>query len=165
MCLSGALAHKDSMGNVEVILPGEVQRMSAGTGVRHSEFNHAADSTTHLLQIWIQPSVAGVTPGYEQKTFPDAVKQGRLCLIASPDGAQGSVSLHADAYVCTPGFLMPGRASSLDITGGRKAYVYLVRGALTVNGRVLTTGDAACSPTRLRSPWATPATPRCWCSI
>lgn len=140
--LEGALAHKDSMGNAASILPGEVQRMSAGTGVRHSEFNHAADATTHLLQIWIQPSVSGVAPGYEQKTFPDAVKQGRLCLIASPDGAQGSVSLHADAYLYA-GLLDAGQSASLAITGGRKAYVYLARGTLSVNDKVLTTGDAA----------------------
>ncbi len=140
--LSGALAHKDSMGNAASILPGEVQRMSAGTGVRHSEFNHAADTTTHLLQIWIQPKVAGVAPGYEQKTFPDAVKRGRLCLVASPDGAQGSVSLHADAHLYA-GLFDTGQTVSLDITSGRKVYVHLVLGTLSVNGRVLTTGDAA----------------------
>ena len=140
--LSGALAHTDSMGNAASILPGEVQRMSAGTGVRHSEFNHAADSTTHLLQIWIQPNVVGVAPGYEQKIFPDAVKQGRLCLVASSDGAQGSVSLHADARLYA-GLFDTGQTVSLDITSGRKVYVHLVRGTLSVNGRVLTTGDAA----------------------
>ena len=95
--LSGELAHKDSMGNVKGIPPGDVQRMSAGTGVQHSEFNHAANQTTHFLQIWIEPNVMGVAPGYEQKTFSEIDKRGALRLVASPDGAQDSVSMHADA--------------------------------------------------------------------
>ncbi|WP_288486073.1 pirin-like bicupin family protein, partial [uncultured Acidovorax sp.] len=97
--LSGELAHKDSMGNVKGIPPGDVQRMSAGTGVMHSEFNHAAGQTTHFLQIWIEPNVRGIAPSYEQKSFADAEKRGKLRLVASPDGAQGSVLIHADAAI------------------------------------------------------------------
>ena len=94
---TGALAHKDSMGNGTTIPPGDVQRMSAGSGVRHSEFNIAPDQATHLFQIWIEPREKGIAPGYEQKSFADAEKRGRLRLIASPDGADGSVTIHADA--------------------------------------------------------------------
>ena len=97
--LSGELAHKDSMGNVKGIPPGDVQRMSAGTGVQHSEFNHAQGQTTHFLQIWITPNVTGIPPGYEQKTFALAEKRGALRLVASPDGAEGSVLIHADAML------------------------------------------------------------------
>ena len=140
--LQGALAHKDSMGNVVSIPPGDVQRMSAGTGVQHSEFNHAPNDTTHLLQIWIAPNVMGVAPSYEQTTFPESAKQGRLCLVASPDGAQGSVRIHADASLYA-GLFEAGQSASLALAAGRKAYVHLVRGALTVNGLVLQTGDAA----------------------
>ena len=140
--LSGALAHKDSMGHVETILPGEVQRMSAGTGVRHSEFNHAPSDTTHLLQIWITPNVLGVVPSYEQKVFANAAKQGRLCLVASPDGAQGSVSIQADARIYA-GLFVAGETATLALQAGRKAYVFLVRGQLTVNGVALGSGDAA----------------------
>jgi len=95
--LDGELAHRDSMGNGSVIRPGDVQRMSAGSGVRHSEFNHAQDARTHFLQIWIEPNVTGIAPGYEEKRFSDADKQGRLRLVASPDGADGSVRIHQDA--------------------------------------------------------------------
>lgn len=140
--LEGALAHKDSMGNVEAILPGEVQRMSAGTGVRHSEFNHALDATTHLLQIWIQPNEMNVTPSYEQKAFSSADKQGRLCLVASADGAHGSVKIHADARLYA-GLFATGETATLAMAPGRKAYVHLVRGKLAVNGVALVTGDAA----------------------
>src|SRR5687768_15162176 len=97
--LSGELAHQDSMGNVKGIPPGDVQRMSAGTGVMHSEFNHAEGQTTHFLQIWIEPNVIGIPPSYEQKTFADAEKRGVLRLVASPDGAQNSVLIHADARI------------------------------------------------------------------
>jgi len=109
--LAGDLAHKDSMGNVKSILPGEVQRMSAGTGVRHSEFNHAPHDTTHLLQIWILPDVQGISPSYEQKPFAAADKQGRLCLVASPDAAQGSVKFMR-MRGCLPDFLMASKAHS-----------------------------------------------------
>ncbi len=140
--LSGSLAHKDSMGNVKAIPPGDVQRLSAGTGVQHSEFNHAPNDTTHLLQIWIEPNQMGVPPSYEQTTFPDADKQGRLCLVASPDSAQGSVKIHADARLYA-GLFEAGQTANLALDAGRKAYVHLVRGALTVNGVALQTGDAA----------------------
>ena len=140
--LSGLLAHKDSMGNIKTIPPGDVQRMSAGTGVQHSEFNHAPNDTTHLLQIWIEPNVRSVTPSYEQKTFATAEKQGVLRLVASPDGSQGSVTIHADAQLYA-GLLEVGQSASLALAPGRKAYVHLVRGGLAVNGQALTTGDAA----------------------
>lgn len=140
--LSGSLAHQDSMGNVKAIPPGDVQRMSAGTGVRHSEFNHAPDATTHLLQIWVEPAVAGVEPSYEQKTFSDAQKQGVLRLLASHDGAQGSVTWHADARLYA-GLLDGVQSAALALQPDRKSYVHLVRGELTVNGERLATGDAA----------------------
>ena len=140
--LQGNLAHKDSMGNVKGIPPGDVQRMSAGKGVMHSEFNHAPDQTTHFLQIWIEPNVRGIEPGYEQKTFAETDKRGRLKLVASPDGAQGSVSIHADAALYA-GLLDADQAAELALDPARKAYVHLVRGALDVNGERLNTGDAA----------------------
>ena len=140
--LSGSLAHQDSMGNVKTIPPGDVQRMSAGTGVRHSEFNHAPDDTTHLLQIWIEPNVMGVSPSYEQKTFAEPEKQGILRLVASPDGALGSVLIHADAKLFA-GLLEGAQTASLALDATRKCYVHLVRGELEVNGVLLATGDAA----------------------
>lgn len=140
--MSGALAHKDSMRNVQTIQPGEVQRMSAGRGVQHSEYNHAPDATTHFLQIWILPNVQGIDPGYEQKTFGNAEKQGRLRLVASPDGAQGSVTLHADARLYA-GLFETGQTAALTLAAQRKAYVFLVRGELMVNGLKLHAGDAA----------------------
>ncbi len=140
--LSGELAHKDSMGHVKAIPPGDVQRMSAGTGVQHSEFNHAPHQTTHLLQIWIEPNELGVTPSYEQTSFLPEAKQGRLCLVASPDAAQGSVKIHADACLYA-GLFEAGQTARLPLNPGRKAYVFLVRGALQVNGVALATGDAA----------------------
>lgn len=140
--LEGSLAHKDSMGNVKSIPPGDVQRMSAGSGVRHSEFNHAPGQTTHFLQIWIEPHVSGIDPGYEQKSFSDADKRGQLRLVASPDGAQGSVTIHADAALYA-GLFDGAEAAELALNPARKAYVHLVRGALDVNGERLGTGDAA----------------------
>lgn len=140
--LQGNLAHKDSMGNVKGIPPGDVQRMSAGKGVMHSEFNHAPDQTTHFLQIWIEPNVRGIEPGYEQKRFSDADKRGQLKLVASPDGAQGSVSIHADAALYA-GLLDASETAELALDPTRKAYVHLVRGALEVNGEQLHAGDAA----------------------
>jgi redox-sensitive bicupin YhaK (pirin superfamily) len=140
--LAGSLAHKDSMGNVKAIPPGDVQRMSAGTGVRHSEFNHAPDATTHLLQIWIEPNVSGVEPNYEQKTFAEADKQGVLRLVASRDGAQGSVTLNADARLYA-GLFDSAESATLALDPARKSYVHLVRGDLSVNGSLMTTGDAA----------------------
>ena len=140
--LSGSLAHQDSMGNIKAIPPGDVQRMSAGTGVQHSEFNHAPDATTHLLQIWIEPNVTGVVPSYEQKTFLDTEKQGQLRLVASPDGAQGSVTIQADARLYA-GLLDGNQSAQLTLAPNRKSYVHLVRGELDVNGQRLTAGDAA----------------------
>jgi redox-sensitive bicupin YhaK (pirin superfamily) len=140
--LSGELAHKDSMGNAESIPPGDVQRMSAGSGVTHSEFNHKADETTHFLQIWIVPNVRGIAPGYEQKSFPEAEKRGKLRLVASPDGADGSVRIHADARLYA-GLFDGGEQASVALDPARKSYVHLVRGELEANGTKLTTGDAA----------------------
>jgi len=140
--LSGELAHEDSLGNVESIPPGDVQRMSAGTGVTHSEFNHAKGQTTHFLQIWILPNAIGIPPGYEQKTFGASDKQGRLRLVASPDGAQGSVTLHADASLYA-GLFDGAEAATLALDPTRKGYVHVVRGALDVNGQRLGAGDAA----------------------
>lgn len=146
--LDGELAHRDSLGNGEpgaahsgVIRPGDVQRMSAGTGVRHSEFNHAKDRATHFLQIWIEPAVRGVAPGYEQKHFDEADKRGRLRLVASPDGAEGSVRLHADARIHA-GLFDGAESAERALDRSRKAYVHLVRGELTVNGQALSAGDA-----------------------
>ena len=139
--LSGELAHKDSLGNVKGIPPGDVQRMSAGTGVQHSEFNHAEGQTTHFLQIWIEPNVTGMAPSYEQKSFADAEKRGALRLVASPDGAQGSVLMHADARLYA-GLLDGDESVTLALDPARKTYVHLVRGQLEVNGQTLHTGDA-----------------------
>ena len=140
--MAGELAHKDSMGNVKGIPPGDVQRMSAGTGVQHSEFNHAPDATTHFLQIWIEPNVTGIAPGYEQKTFAAAEKQGALKLVASPDGADGSVLIHADARMYS-GLFDGEQMASLTLAPNRKGYVQLVKGEVAVNGTALAAGDAA----------------------
>ena len=140
--LSGALAHKDSLGTGAVILPGDVQRMSAGRGVQHSEFNHAPDATTHLLQIWILPRTRGLEPSYEQKQFAAADKRGRLRLVASPDGRDGSVTIHADASI-SAGLFDAGEHAELVLDPQRLAYVHLVRGQLSVNGQALVGGDAA----------------------
>ena len=139
--LSGELAHKDSMGNVKGIPPGDVQRMSAGTGVQHSEFNHADGQTTHFLQIWIEPNAFGIAPGYEQKTFAPAEKRGALRLVASPDGAQGSVLIHADARIYA-GLFDGDEAATLALDPQRKTYVHLIGGQLEVNGQKLQAGDA-----------------------
>jgi len=139
--ISGELAHKDSMGNVKGIPPGDVQRMSAGRGVQHSEFNHAPDQTTHFFQIWIEPNVKGIAPSYEQKTVPASQKQGVLRLVASPDGANDSVLIHADARMYS-GLLDGTQTASLALDPARKAYVHLVRGAIAVNGVALAAGDA-----------------------
>jgi redox-sensitive bicupin YhaK (pirin superfamily) len=140
--LQGNLAHKDTLGNVKGIPPGDVQRMSAGRGVQHSEFNHAPDETTHFLQIWIEPNVTGIPASYEQKSFADAEKRGALRLVASPDGAQGSVTIHADASL-RAGLFDGAESAALALNPARKAYVHLVRGELDVNGHKLHTGDAA----------------------
>ncbi|MDD2875465.1 MAG: pirin family protein [Azoarcus sp.] len=140
--LSGELAHQDSMGHIKGIPPGDVQRMSAGSGVTHSEFNHAQDQTTHFLQIWIEPNVTGIAPSYEQKSIPEAQKRGVLRLIASPDGTQDSVTIHADAALYT-GLFDGDESAALTLAPGRKGYVHLVRGTLDVNGQTLSSGDAA----------------------
>lgn len=139
--LSGELAHEDSMGNVEGIPPGDVQRMSAGTGVTHSEFNHAKDQTTHLLQIWIEPNVLEIEPSYEQKTIPLSDKQGKLRLVASPDGADGSVKIFADAKMYA-GLFDGLQSAQLQLDPKRKAYVHLIQGSLDINGQTLEGGDA-----------------------
>jgi hypothetical protein len=140
--LAGALEHKDSMGNGSVIRPGSVQRMSAGTGVRHSEFNPSREEGVHFLQIWIEPSVTGVRPGYEEKQFGTAEKKGQLRLIASPDGREGSVTIHQDAYVYAS--TLDGQdAVSRRLGPGRRAYVHVARGAVAVNGVELKGGDGA----------------------
>jgi redox-sensitive bicupin YhaK (pirin superfamily) len=140
--LEGALEHKDSMGNGSVLRPGDVQRMSAGTGVTHSEFNHSPTQGVHFLQIWIQPNVRGIAPGYEEKRFDDAAKTGKLALIASPDGAQGSVTIHQDARVYAA-LLDNDDELSHALQPGRRALVHVVRGTVAVNGQPLSTGDAA----------------------
>jgi redox-sensitive bicupin YhaK (pirin superfamily) len=140
--LDGALGHKDSIGNGATIVPGEVQRMSAGRGIAHSEFNHAADKTTHFLQIWILPEQNGIAPGYEQKAFADSDKRGRLRLVASRDGRDGSVTIHADAAMYA-GLIDGAERAELALDPQRLAYVHLVRGQLRVNGQVLQAGDAA----------------------
>jgi redox-sensitive bicupin YhaK (pirin superfamily) len=140
--MSGNLAHKDSMGNIKGIPPGDVQRMSAGTGVTHSEFNHAPNDTTHFFQIWIEPNVTGIPPSYEQKTFVTADKQGVLKLVASPDGAEGSVLIHADAKLYS-GLLDGAETARLELDPARKGYVQVLRGSVSVNGTPLQTGDAA----------------------
>ena len=140
--VSGNLAHKDSMGNVKGIPPGDVQRMSAGTGVQHSEFNHAEGQETHLLQIWIVPNVNGIAPSYEQKTFSTDQKRGKLRLVASNDGTDGSVTIHADAKIYA-GLLDGQEAAALTLNPARKTYMHLVRGSLRVNGLPLVAGDAA----------------------
>ncbi|GAA3999454.1 pirin family protein [Comamonas faecalis] len=140
--LEGALAHRDSMGHVQALVPGEVQRMSAGTGVRHSEFNHAPGQTTHFLQIWIEPAQLGIEPGYEQARVPDDEKRGRLRLVAAPAGQGASVSLHADARVWA-GLFDGDEAAQLDVDPKRKAYVQVARGQLQVNGVPLSAGDGA----------------------
>ena len=140
--LSGNLAHKDNMGNVKGIPPGDVQRMSAGTGVQHSEFNHAEGQNTHFLQIWIEPNITGIAPSYEQKTFADTEKRGKLRLVASSDGAQGSVTIHADAKIYA-GLFDADETAALALSPNRKTYVHLVKGDLEVNGQKLAQGDAA----------------------
>jgi quercetin 2,3-dioxygenase len=139
--LEGALAHQDSMGNGSTIVPGDVQRMSAGTGVRHSEYNHEKKGVTHFLQIWIVPARNGVAPSYEQKHFDAAAKRGRLRLIASPDGREGSVSMNQDAFLYAGVFDGDERAH-IEIAPRRKGYVHVARGNVVVNGEALEAGDA-----------------------
>ena len=139
--LEGALGHQDSMGNGSTIVPGDVQRMSAGTGVRHSEYNHEKSGVTHFLQIWIEPAARGMAPSYEQKHFAPGEKRGRLRLIASPDGAEGSVTIHQDARVYAGLFDGAERARHA-LAPGRIGYLHVARGALRANGQRLEAGDA-----------------------
>ncbi|GFO60639.1 quercetin 2,3-dioxygenase [Geomonas silvestris] len=140
--LEGELAHRDSMGNGSVIRPGEIQRMSAGTGITHSEFNPSRKSGVHFLQIWILPATPGITPGYEQKAFSAAEKEGVLRLIASPDGRDGSVSIHQDAHLFTT-LLEPGSELGHPLQKGRHAWVQVVSGEVLVNGHLLRGSDGA----------------------
>jgi len=140
--LEGAIEHRDSMGNGSIIRPGNVQRMSAGTGVMHSEFNPDPQHMTHLLQIWILPDRKGVAPGYEERAFSEADKRGRLRLVASPDGADGSVSMHQDARVYA-GLFDGEEHAEHALAPGRRAWVHVARGAVRVNGEALSEGDAA----------------------
>ena len=140
--LEGALQHKDSMGNGSIIRPGEVQRMTAGTGITHSEFNTSEYDPLHLLQIWIQPEQRGLPPGYEQKTFSGDEKRGRLRLVASPDGTEESVTIHQDASLLA-GLLEPGPPLTQRLGAGRHAWVQVVRGELKLNGITLWAGDGA----------------------
>ncbi len=139
--LEGALAHKDSLGTGSTIRPGDVQRMSAGRGVRHSEFNGSESQVVHFLQIWIQPSVQGIEPSYEEKHFAPEDKRGRLRLIASPDAAEGSVLIHQDARVYA-GLFGGSETAVLDVASERRIYVHVARGTVTANGTVLNAGDA-----------------------
>jgi len=140
--LGGALAHRDTSGGEGVLRPGEVQRMSAGTGVRHSEFNDSAEEEVHFLQIWILPDREGHAPSYEQRAYPEAERRGALRLVASPDGAEGSTTLHADARVYAS-LLGPGEAVTHRLAPGRHAWVQVARGEVTLNGAALRAGDGA----------------------
>ena len=139
--LEGAVEHKDSMGNGSVIRPGDVQRMSAGTGVRHSEFNPSKTDGVHFLQIWIEPGVKGIAPSYEEKHFDAASKRGKLRLVASSDARDGSVKIHQDASLYVA--LVDGiEKVSYTLAAGRRAYVHVARGSVSVNAQALAAGDA-----------------------
>jgi hypothetical protein len=140
--LDGALAHRDSMGTGSEIRPGDVQRMSAGTGVTHSEFNASQTEPVHFLQIWIVPRRHGIKPGYEQKSFPRETRDGALKLVASSDGRDGSLTIHADVAVHA-GLLTAGQSDAVPLAPGRHAYVHVARGRVRVNGVDLGPGDGA----------------------
>jgi len=140
--LEGALEHRDSMGNGSIIRPGDVQRMSAGTGVRHSEFNASKEELVHFLQIWLLPEQRGLSPSYEQKLFPAQEKRGRLRLVASRGGEDGSVVIHTDARLYA-GLLDAGEATSHVLQPGRHAWVQVARGQVKLNGREMKAGDGA----------------------
>jgi quercetin 2,3-dioxygenase len=139
--LSGELAHKDSMGNGSTIKPGDVQRMSAGTGVQHSEFNPSPSEAVHFLQIWVQPAKRGIKPSYEEKRFTDEEKRGKLRLIVSPDAADGSLLIHQDARLYA-GLFNDAEQADLTVEDGRRIYVHVARGAISANGQRLQAGDA-----------------------
>ena len=140
--MSGALEHKDSLGTGAVLRPGEMQRITAGTGVMHSEFNPSATDPVHFLQIWLTPEQRGLTPGYEQKAFAEADRRGRWRLVASRDGRDGSVTVHQDADVYAT-LLEPGESATHVVRPGRSAWVQIARGTVTLNGRPLVAGDGA----------------------
>ena len=140
--LEGSLAHEDSMGTGSVIVPGDVQRMSAGTGVTHSEFNASKTDPVHFLQIWLQPSQSGIAPGYEQKTFTKQDKQGKLRVVAAPDGRDDSVTVHADG-VLYAGCFDAGETAELTLAAGRHAWIHVAKGSVRVNGKDLNDGDGA----------------------
>ncbi|MBI3543101.1 MAG: pirin family protein [Deltaproteobacteria bacterium] len=140
--LDGAIEHKDSLGTGSVIRPGDVQRMTAGRGVRHSEFNHSPKEPLHLLQIWILPEKEGLEPSYEQKTFPAEEKRGKLRLVASRDAADGSVRIHQDARIYA-GLLTKGEKASLELAKGRFSWVHVARGEVKLAGQTLKAGDGA----------------------
>ncbi len=139
--LDGELEHRDSMGNGSVIRPGSVQRMSAGTGVMHSEYNPSRQNGVHFLQIWIEPGQRGIAPSYEEKRFNDEEKRGQLRLVASPDAAEGSVVIHQDARLYA-GLFDGAESASLELAPGRKAYIHVARGKVVANGQALVAGDA-----------------------
>jgi quercetin 2,3-dioxygenase len=138
--LKGALAHKDSLGNGSVIHPGDVQRMSAGTGITHSEYNPSSNDLLHLLQIWLLPNRTRLSPSYEQRTFPEAATRGQLRLVASPDGRDGSVTIHQDAFVYAT-TLRPGDTVTHKLAPNRTGYLHVARGDLTLNTQTLRSGD------------------------
>lgn len=140
--LEGALEHKDSMGTGSVIRPGDVQRMSAGTGVRHSEFNASREELVHFLQIWIHPKERGMKPGYEQKTFAAEEKRGKLRVVASPDGRDGSITIHSDASILA-GLFKKGERATFEVTPGRTTWIHVAKGTAKVGGERLVAGDAA----------------------
>lgn len=140
--LEGALEHKDSMGTGSVIKPGDVQMMSAGTGVRHSEYNHSKSDPVHFLQIWIVPNVRGAAPRYQQVHFNEEQKRGRLRLIVSPEGEEGSLSVHQDARVYA-GLFDKDESATLEVQPGRYVYVHLARGSIDINGQRFNEGDGA----------------------
>jgi redox-sensitive bicupin YhaK (pirin superfamily) len=140
--LEGSLNHRDSMGNGSAIRPGEVQRMTAGSGVRHSEQNSSNTDAVHLLQIWILPNARNLKPGYEQKSFSDDEKRGRLRLVAANDGRDGSVTINQDAAIYAT-VLEPGREVKHELAAGRNAWIQVARGAVAVNGHELNQGDGA----------------------
>ena len=140
--LDGALEHRDSLGNGSVLRAGEVQRMSAGTGIRHSEFNHSQTAPVHLLQIWLEPGRLGLRPGYEQKPFPAEARRGRLCLLAAPDARDGALTLHQDAEL-HGALLAPGERVTHTLADGRRVWLQVARGELEVDGQRLVAGDGA----------------------
>jgi redox-sensitive bicupin YhaK (pirin superfamily) len=140
--VSGALAHKDSTGTAQTIVPGDIQRMSAGSGIEHSEFNPSKSEPVHFLQIWLEPNAEGIDPGYAQKHFAPESKRDRLTLLASPDGAEGSITISADAKLYST-LLSPGKRVSLKLASGAKSWVQVIGGGISVNGTSLSAGDGA----------------------